>query len=215
MPRLLLASESPRRRELLELLSREFEVVAPSGVDESRVRGAAFARCEELARRKAEWVLSRKAAESGDFRVLGADTLVAVVAGSEEHIVGKPCDGDHARETLRLLSGRTHRVLSGVAVAEPGTATRSAVEVSLVTFHTLSEEEIENYVASGAAMGKAGAYGIQDEGARFVAGFRGCYYNVVGLPLRLVAHLLGLEAPADCNCDRHCLQKGQAGCRLR
>ena len=121
----------------------------------------------------------------GDLIVLGADTTVTL----DNHILGKPVDTEDARRMLRLLSGRTHRVVTGIAVAT-GARTEIAAEVTAVKFLTLSEEEIEAYVASGEPMDKAGAYAIQGRAARWIPRIEGDYFNVVGLPLALVATLL-------------------------
>ena len=120
-----------------------------------------------------------------DLIVLGADTTVTL----DHHILGKPVDSEDARRMLRLLSGRTHRVVTGIAVAT-GRRTEIAAEVTAVKFLTLSEEEIEAYVASGEPMDKAGAYAIQGRAARWIPRIEGDYFNVVGLPLALVCTLL-------------------------
>jgi septum formation protein len=207
--RLILGSGSPRRRELLARLGQPFSVVAPSGVDESKATGRAAERCRELALAKARWVLERL--EEDRHTVIGADTLVVLGEGEAEQVIGKPRDGAHARELLRALSGRTHRVMTGVAVLRKGSAPLVAVETSEVTFRRLEDAEIAAYVASGEAEGKAGAYGIQSRGGDLVAGFRGCYYNIVGLPLALLAAMLRLRA-FDCDCGRHPRQRGERGC---
>lgn len=120
-----------------------------------------------------------------DLIVLGADTTVTL----DHHILGKPVDTEDARRMLRLLSGRTHRVITGIAVAT-GARTEIAAEVTAVKFLTLSEEEIEAYVASGEPMDKAGAYAIQGRAACWIPRIEGDYFNVVGLPLALVSTLL-------------------------
>jgi septum formation protein len=118
--------------------------------------------------------------------VLGADTTVAL----DNHILGKPESPADAARMLRLLSGRTHRVLTGVALVT-ATSTEVAAEVTAVTFLTLTDEEIDSYIATGEPMDKAGAYAIQGRAARWVPRIEGCYFNVVGLPIALVSSLLG------------------------
>ena len=209
---LILASSSPRRRELMGRLGVPFDVLAPSGVEESDVRGLAFDTCAELARRKAEWVLGE--VDDAGATVIGSDTVVALVRGAQERLLGKPEDEDDARRMLRTLSGLAHRVLSGIAVARRGAPTRVEVEVSHVKFRVLSDEVIESYVATGDPLDKAGAYGIQSVGAGIVSEIRGCYYNIVGLPLTLLARMLDCELEPACDCRGHELQTSSGGCEI-
>ncbi|RPI28731.1 MAG: septum formation inhibitor Maf [Acidobacteria bacterium] len=189
---LVLASASPRRRELLGSLGLDF-VVENSGVPEDTVdhrSPADFAL--ELARRKAEAV----AARYPDGVVLGADTVVVV--GSE--ILGKPNDTDDARRMLALIRNRWHLVITGLAVTESreGQTALRHVETR-VRMADYSRNAIEEYIASGEPLDKAGSYAIQGLGGKLVAGIEGCYTNVVGLPLCEVAEMLrdlGVEAPA-------------------
>jgi septum formation protein len=202
----------------LARLGLPFEALEAEGVDEGAARGNALEICSRLAREKAEKVLQVLTARARPDRgwkwiVLGADTLVAAGEGAREEALGKPRDLEHARQMLRSLSGRAHRVLTGIAVAPEGHPTRVAVETSQVIFHPLSGEDIERYLETGEHEGKAGAYAIQGKGGDLVAGFSGCYYNIVGLPLVLTARLLGIEPDLACDCGRHRLQRGQAGCR--
>ncbi|MBI4604636.1 MAG: septum formation protein Maf [Planctomycetes bacterium] len=217
---LVLASASPRRREILARLGAPFEVIPAEGVDEEAVRGAPEHVARTLAGLKAEAVLARLGAtrggEAGRWVVLGADTVVALGEGSCETILGKPRDGEDARRMLSLLQGRAHRVVTGVAVAERGKAVRVDSESTEVAFRPLSPEDIDRYVATGDPEGKAGAYGIQSGAAGLVAEIRGCYYNVVGLPLVLAAGLLAGTVPAAaCDCARHPRQRGGSGCGRR
>ena len=186
MKRIILASASPRRRELLRQAGFTFEVVAPE-VDETYPGGedpAAFA--ERLALAKAAQIAQRFTAKD-DVVVLGADTVV--VADGE--VLGKPVSADDARAMLRKLSGIAHRVITGVALAAPGAARRAVGhEVTRVFFRPLTEEEITAYVATGEPLDKAGAYAAQGRAARFVTRVEGCYFNVVGLPVALVDRLL-------------------------
>jgi septum formation protein len=187
MPRrFILASASPRRRELLGLLRIPFEVVT-SNVVEVVDPGLSPKRvAENLAGDKALEVFARMGPEC---LVLGADTVVAIGEGNEGCLLGKPTDGEDARRMLRMLSGRTHMVYTGIALAGAGTAERS-VEATEVTFRVLSDEMIDAYVATGEPMDKAGAYGIQGYAAPFIGSIGGDYFNVVGLPIHAVSQLL-------------------------
>jgi len=182
---LILASQSPRRRELLGCAGIPFAVRTAS-VDETRAGeedpGAHVCR---LAREKAQSV-----ACALDEIVLGADTVVVI----DGEVLGKPSDREHAARMLRQLSGRAHEVLTGICLR---TSNRLIVdrESTRVRFVRLPEEEIAAYVASGEPMDKAGAYAIQGMASRFIDRIEGCYSNVVGLPVALVwRHLQALEA---------------------
>ncbi|MEM1178062.1 MAG: Maf family protein [Acidobacteriota bacterium] len=181
-PRLILASGSPRRRDLLAGLGLHPDV-RPVDIDESPRPGEdATTYVSRLAREKA-----RERAEPGEL-ILAADTVVAL----DGQLLGKPSDRDDAKRMLRSLSGRGHHVLTGVAVYEPA-ADRLEVEVvsTAVHFNALSDDEIEWYVDGGEPMDKAGAYGIQGQAAIFIERLEGNYSNVVGLPLPTVYRLLG------------------------
>jgi septum formation protein len=211
---LILASSSPRRRELLDQLNIPYRIQVPEGVDEESVSGTAYSVSRELARMKAEWVLEN--GEPGeDALVIGCDTVVSIVSGSQERILGKPADEAEARQMLGVLSGTSHRVISAVAVARPSTPTRVEAEVSHVTFRQLKETDIDAYVQSGDPMDKAGAYGIQTAGQELVASIRGCYLNIVGLPLMLLCSMLKLETSYACPCASHDLQTCASGCALK
>lgn len=187
---LVLASASPRRRELLAQAGYSFQV-HPAHIPEDPLPGEdAIAYVVRLARQKAQAVYDEVKAGQHDaephpIAVLGADTTVTL----DTRILGKPEDAAHAARMLRLLSGRTHRVITGVALVT-AQATEVAAEVTAVRFLTLSDEEIAAYVATGEPMDKAGAYAIQGRAARWISRIEGCYFNVVGLPLALVASLL-------------------------
>lgn len=196
MTALYLASTSPRRRGLLRRLGLGFRVLAPHPKQELAVlvrnprctpRRIAIA----CARAKALSVVPR--VRSGI--ILGVDTVV-VVDGS---ILGKPESKSDARRMLRMLSGRSHSVTSGVAVVRvPGGQMLTAAETTRVTFRNLSPREIESYIATPEPYDKAGAYGIQERAGVFVSRVCGCYLNVVGLPVGLVLALLkraGLKIP--------------------
>jgi len=178
--KLVLASGSPRRRELLTLLGVPFTDAAPD-VDETPHDGE---RPLDLVRRLA----AEKARSVDGDPVLAADTVVDV----DGEIFGKPVDADDARRMLRRLSGRTHLVHTAVVVRSGG---REGIEVvsTSVSFVPLSEEAIEWYVGTGEPFGKAGAYAIQGAGGALVEGVDGSVSNVVGLPLATVASLLGIR----------------------
>ena len=182
--RLILASASPRRRELLQQAGFAFEVRVPS-VNEVPLPDET---AEDFARRAArDKALDVAASAPSGSLVLGADTVV--VADSE--ILGKPADVPDAARMLRLLSGVTHRVITGVClVRTPARVEALAHETTFVTFSALDEQEIASYVASGEPFDKAGAYGIQGLASKFVTRIEGCYFNVVGLPVALVYDML-------------------------
>jgi septum formation protein len=205
---LILASASPRRRELLAQVGYRFQV-HPAHILEDPLPGEdPIVYVTRLAREKAEAVFrelsnvshgsvdgevdapsSTAASPVGGRRpalqVLGADTTVTV----DNTILGKPDDAADAARILRLLSGRTHRVITGVALVTAKGA-EVAAEVTAVRFLTLSDEDIAEYIATGEPMDKAGAYAIQGRAARWIPRIEGCYFNVMGLPLALVCSLL-------------------------
>ncbi|MBI3663512.1 MAG: septum formation inhibitor Maf [Acidobacteria bacterium] len=175
--RLILASASPRRAEVLRDANIAFESL-PVSIDETRWHNEAPAHLvRRLAKAKAAAVADRV---SGAAIVLGADTEVIV----DGDVLGKPAAVLDAREMLRRLSGRTHEVITGLELIRlPDRTTRSEQEISRVTFAPLSDAEIDTYVASGEPFDKAGGYAIQGRAGRFVTRVEGCYFNVVGLPL--------------------------------
>jgi septum formation protein len=179
---LVLASASPRRAEILRAVGWPFEVVA-AGVDEAARGGEEVSEyVERLACEKAEAVAGARA--SG--LVLGADTVVSV--GGQ--VLGKPADAEDARRMLRLLSGRWHDVLTGVALVRAETGeVLVAHELTRVRFAPLSDDEIDWYVATNEPADKAGAYAVQGRAALFIEEIEGDYWNVVGLPVRLVYKL--------------------------
>lgn len=180
---LILASASPRRRELLTRAGFTFEVI-PAHVNEDPLQDEdPRTYVVRLARDKAEAVYGQLRVP--EAVVIGADTTVTV----DGHILAKPEDAADARRMLRKLSGRTHQVITGVAIAS-ATGTEAVAEVTSVEFLRLSDEEIAVYVATGEPMDKAGAYGIQGYAARWIPRIEGCYFNVVGLPLARVATML-------------------------
>jgi septum formation protein len=179
--KIILASASPRRKELLKNAGIEFETVV-SDADET-VTG--FLNTEEIAvtiaKRKAQAV----AVKYPDRIVLAADTVVTL----DGEVLGKPKDEREAASMLRLLSGKTHSVFTGVCIAEKGKI-KSFTESTRVKFYELTEDEIDAYVRTGEPMDKAGAYGIQGRGCLFVRSIEGDYFNVVGLPVAKVARVL-------------------------
>jgi len=178
MKQLILASTSPRRKEILKLSGYDFTVISPD-CEESIPETTPEEYVVELSRRKARaaGVISEHAV------VIGADTVVYL-----DRILGKPSDEESARLMLRKLSGKVHTVYTGVTVMDSDTNyIRSFYEATEVEFYALTEEEIDAYIRTGKPMDKAGAYGIQGRGAVLVKRINGDYYNVVGLPL---AHLV-------------------------
>lgn len=181
LPKLILASGSPRRVEILESVGWEFEKHA-ADIDESLREGESPENyVVRLAREKAEAV----AANFPDSIVLGADTTVVI--GGE--ILGKPTDIDDARRMLRRLAGSWHEVLTGIAVVEAG-VTRSTMQRTRVKFIDMTDDEIEFLAANGDPLDKAGAYAVQAEAALFIESVEGEYWNVVGLPINLVYQLV-------------------------
>jgi septum formation protein len=180
--KLILASGSPRRKELLTAVGWEFEAVT-AGIDESLKPGEDPATyVQRLAKSKADAV----AAKLNHGLVLGADTTVVV----DDHILGQPLDDDDAKRMLQLLNDKWHEVLTGVAVVRVGGESRVAYETTRVRFADMSEREIDWYISTGEARGKAGAYGIQGAAGLFIKEIQGDYFNIVGLPVRLVYELI-------------------------
>lgn len=181
LPKLILASGSPRRSEILNSVGWEFEKIV-ADVDETEFEGENPADyVQRLAKTKAEAV----AVNHPNRMVLGADTTVVI----DEQIIAKPVDLDDARRMLRLLSGRIHEVLTGVAVAKNG-ETRVGLQRTKVKFAELNDEQIEFLVEFGEPLDKAGAYAVQAQAALFIEGIEGDYWNVVGLPISLVYEMV-------------------------
>ncbi len=188
--RLILASGSPRRRELLDTAGLRHEVIV-SGADEDVEASDPRVLVEKLSARKAEEVYRRISKDdsptdtSQPFAVIGADTVVAL----DGVILGKPVDQADAARMLRMLSGRSHHVYTGVTLhgmTDGKECIRTFSEESTVHVDSLTEEEIAEYIASGEPMDKAGAYGIQGSFMKFVLGIEGDYFNIVGLPVSRV-----------------------------
>lgn len=181
-PRVILASASPRRRELLALVGIEHEVV-PANIDESYQQGETPRQhAERLARGKASALQGKV---DGDALIIGSDTIVVV----DGDVLGKPTDRAHAEAMLRRLSGRSHTVMTGVAVRWREQLVSDLVEVD-VSFRLLSDDDIARYVDTGEPMDKAGAYGIQGYGATIVDRVDGDYFAVMGLPLNRLVRLI-------------------------
>ena len=179
--RVILASQSPRRRELLSLVGIAHEV-QPADIDETLFDGEPpKAHAERLARGKAATIAGREP----DAVVIGSDTIVVV----DGDVLGKPRDEAEAARMLERLSGRAHTVVTAVAVAWRG-ETHSAVEEVGVTFHPMTRAEIDAYIATREPMDKAGAYGIQGYGATIVSRVDGDYFAVMGLPLQCLTRVL-------------------------
>ncbi len=177
----VLASGSPRRKELLQALGWSFETDAPD-IDESmHPEEQAEDAVVRLAEKKA-LVVSRR---HSDSLIIAADTIVRL----NSLVLGKPSDKEEALEILSMLNGKTHEVLTGVAVLR-GHRRASGYERTLVEFRNLARESIEAYLDCNDSLDKAGAYGIQERGSLLVKSIRGCYFNVVGLPLPLMSRLL-------------------------
>jgi septum formation protein len=183
LPKIVLASASPRRAEILRTVGWPFETL-PVDIDESRNNGEdAASYVRRLAREKAE----AAAPQSKGGIIVGADTTVVLA----DHILEKPVDREDAIRMLRLLNNREHQVLTGVAVVETATGkVKVSHETTDVKFAAMSDADIEWYAGTGELMDKAGAYAIQGLGARFIEGIKGDYFNVVGLPVRLLYQLI-------------------------
>ena len=185
LPKLLLASSSPRRSQILQMIGWPFEL-GPIEVDES-LRDGESAR--EYVARLADAKARASAAVHEHRPVLAADTTVVV----DEHILAKPIDVEDGKRMLRLLQGRWHQVLTAIALLS-GTTTEVDVEMTEVRFAPMSEAEINWYVSTGEPMDKAGAYAIQGKGSRFIEGIKGDYFNVMGLPVHMLYELIKSQA---------------------
>lgn len=182
---LLLASTSPRRRDLMTQAGFIFQVDSIPVAEERQPREDPMHFAQRLAREKAEGVYRARVEKydaSGEpLLVLGADTIVVC----DEEVLGKPVDDDDAARMLRILSGRTHQVITGVCVISSA-GVEVAAESTWVTMLTISDEEIRSYIATGEPKDKAGAYAIQGRAGRWIPRIAGCYFNVVGLPVAVV-----------------------------
>jgi septum formation protein len=192
LPRVVLASASPRRKELLSLILKEYEVI-PSRYDESLTP-------IELGPEEHVLYSSRMKAldlvnQAEERIIISADTVVTI----DDLILGKPTDAVDAERMLRMLSGRMHRVMTGITVIRDGKR-KSGLESTGVLFRHLDDNLIRRYIQTGEPMDKAGAYAIQGRGCVLVTGIQGCYFNVVGLPLFRLSRMLesfGISPIAD------------------
>ena len=184
MNTVILASASPRRKELLGLITEEFKII-PSGVEEAVPDGIPPEEQPEfLARLKAEDIAKKYPQDI----VIGADTSVII----DDCVLGKPGGSKQAKDMLKMLSGRTHKVVTGCAVIKNGEC-RSFSSVTEVEFYPLTDKEIEDYIATGECFDKAGAYGIQGKGGLLVKAIRGDWYNVLGLPVAQLVRVLKIN----------------------
>ncbi len=180
----ILASQSPRRREILERFFEDFKIV-PSNTNESVIAENPREKAIEVARKKAWEVYNRTGGT-----VLGADTIVVL----ENKVLGKPKNEEEAEKMLKLLSGKVHEVITGYCIIHEGKEI-TGFEATKVKFRELSEEEIKWYVSTGEPLDKAGAYAIQGKAAIFIEWIHGDFYNVVGLPIKVVLELKKLGFP--------------------
>lgn len=184
MQRFILASQSPRRRELLEQIGvRQFDILIPEADESFDPSLTPQEIVCSICLRKAR--AAQTMANDNSAIILAADTMVFL----DGLRLGKPKDEEDAAAMLRALSGRTHEVCTGVSICR-GDHILTRAETTLVTFRTLTEGEIRSYIASGDPMDKAGSYGIQGKAALFASGIQGDYFNVMGLPLHLVGQML-------------------------
>ena len=180
---IILASNSPRRKDLLRQIGVDFSI-DPADVDERVLPNEVP---EGYAVRVALDKARLAAARAVAGIVIAADTIVVV----DDEILGKPADASDAERMLKMLSGKVHRVITGLAVMDAATGkTLTRTSITRVWFRRLAQQEIASYVATGEPLDKAGAYGIQERGALLVDKIEGCYFNVVGLPLSLLGELL-------------------------
>ena len=184
MQRFILASQSPRRRELLTQIGvRDFEILVPEADESFDPTLSPQEIVSSICRRKAE--AAQAMAADDEAVILAADTMVFL----DGLRLGKPKDEEDASQMLRALSGRTHEVCTGVTICR-GNRILTRAETTIVTFRPMEESEIRSYIASGDPMDKAGSYGIQGKAALFASGIQGDYFNVMGLPLHLVGQML-------------------------
>ncbi|MCL2767485.1 MAG: Maf family protein [Synergistaceae bacterium] len=191
--KIILASESPRRRDLLSLIGCKYEAYSPN-VDESILEGEPpECACGRLSAAKAE----KARLLFADALIIAADTLVTI----DNDVFGKPCNSDEARVMLNKLNGREHKVITGLTIIFMG-KTITETETTIVCFRKLSENDMEAYISTGEFQGKAGAYAIQGYASLFVERIDGDYFNVVGLPLQRLSRMferIGIEYEKQLN----------------
>ena len=184
MPRFILASQSPRRRELIAQIGvKDFDILVPEADESYDASLSPQEIVSSICRRKA--VAAAKLASDSDAIILAADTMVFL----DGLRLGKPRDEEDAHTMLRALSGRTHEVCTGVTIIR-GEKILTRAETTAVTFRPMTDAEIDSYIATGDPMDKAGSYGVQGKAALFVSGLKGDYFNVMGLPVHLVGLML-------------------------
>ena len=179
---MILASQSPRRRELLSVITKGFQIIPAVGEENIPEGTSPEEAVLLLSRQKAAEIYSKYKNET----IIAADTVVAI----DGKILGKPQNEKDAAAMLRTLSGRVHSVFTGVCVMFADGRSESFAERTAVEFYPLSDEEIANYIATGEPMDKAGAYGIQEQGALLVKRIEGDFYNVMGLPIARLSRIL-------------------------
>jgi len=179
---IILASQSPRRRELLKTLTDYFETITSEAKEIINLKKPPIENAKDLAEKKMEWVAK---VNPGRF-IIAADTVVAF----NSIVLGKPKDENDAIRILRLLSSHSHQVITGIAAKGPGVDRFIEAGVSTVKFKILADDQIRDYVLTGEPMDKAGAYAIQGKGSELIDFYEGSYSNIVGLPLEIVKPLL-------------------------
>ncbi|MGQ9609969.1 MAG: Maf family protein [bacterium] len=190
MKKIILASESPRRKKLLEQIGINFEVVSSQVNEDKIIDNDPLKNIQLLALKKAQEVANRGYVGI----IIGADTQIFI----DGEIIGKPKDREDAKRILLKLSGRNHSVITGIALIDTESQTSETwVETTTVKFRELMIDEIEEYLDTGEYIGKAGAYGIQERAAAFVERIEGCYFNVVGLPLAKLSVKLRMKQGLD------------------
>jgi len=177
LPSLFLASQSPRRKNLLEILNIQFTVLQPNATEEKVTKMGAETLVQENAYRKAQSVIQELTNDSGIL--IGADTLVVL----ESDIIGKPTNEADVKANLKKLSGKTHEVVTGLALLSPQYGDRKCAVKSSVTFRKLSDDEIEGYAKIKEPYDKAGSYAVQGVGSLFIESLKGSYSNVMGFPI--------------------------------
>ncbi len=181
MTRVILASKSPRRKELLELLKIPFEIIVSDIDEQIDHENDLVKEIEKLSCQKAQAVFR----DHTDALVIGSDTIVKI----GQKALGKPASVEEAKEMLRLLSGKTHEVVTAVTILYKDNK-ETFSSIAEVTFYPLTEEEIDGYVSTNEPMDKAGAYAIQGDAAKFISSIKGDYYTIVGLPIGELYHRL-------------------------